>query len=117
MYEFVQERGDELWLGAAIPRYWLADGKHCGIENARTHFGPMSVKFESCVAKGWIQMTLDPPRRNPPRRILARFRHPEGHRMRRCQVNGKDYNRFDPVKELIVLTECLKPTRITAYYD
>ena len=114
---FVQERGDELWLGAAIPRYWLADGKHCGIENARTHFGQMSVKFESCVAKGWVQMTLDPPRRNPPRRILARFRHPEGHRMRRCQVNGKDYDRFDPVKEWIVLAECLKPTRITAYYD
>ncbi len=40
---FVEERGDELWLGAAIPRYWLADGKTCGIENARTYFGPMSV--------------------------------------------------------------------------
>ena len=114
---FVQERGDELWLGAAVPRYWLADGKQCGIENARTYFGPMSVKFESCAAEGWIQMMLDPPRRNPPRRILVRFRHPEGHRMTRCQVNGKAYNRFDPVKELVVLMECLKPTQIIAYYD
>jgi len=114
---FVQERGDELLLGAAIPRYWLADGKHCGIENARTHFGPMSVKYESQAAEGRIEMTIDPPRRNPPKRILVRFRHPDGHRMTRCQVNGKAYNRFDPAKELVVLTRCRKPTRIIAYYD
>ncbi|MHC4085625.1 MAG: hypothetical protein ACYSWZ_10000 [Planctomycetota bacterium] len=114
---FILERGEELWLGSAIPRYWLADGKQCGIENAGTYFGPMSVKYESRSAEGRIEMTIDPPRRNPPKRILVRFRHPEGHRMKRCEVNGKAYNRFDPVKELVVLNRCRKPTRITAYYD
>ena len=111
------ERGEELWLGAAIPRYWLADGKRCGIENAGTYFGPMSVKYESRAAEGRIEMTVDPPRRNTPKRILVRFRHPEGRRMTRCEVNGKAYKRFDPVKELVVLTQCRKPTRVTAYYD
>ncbi|MBW1802301.1 MAG: hypothetical protein JRJ85_16425, partial [Deltaproteobacteria bacterium] len=114
---FILERGEELWLGSAIPRYWLADGKRCGIENAGTYFGPMSVKYESRSAEGRIEMTIDPPRRNPPKRILVRFRHPEGHRMTRCEVNGKAYKRFDPVKELVVLTQCRKPTRVTAYYD
>ena len=114
---FVQERGDELWLGAAIPRYWLVDGKRCGIEDARTYFGPMSVKFESYVARGRIEMTIDPPRRNPPKRILARFRHPDGRRMTRCEVNAKPYSRFDPAKEWVVLTECLNPTQVIAYYD
>jgi hypothetical protein len=114
---FILERGDELWLGAAIPRYWLADGKRCGIENAGTYFGPMSVKYESRAAKGQIEMTVNPPRRNPPKRILVRFRHPEGRRMTRCEVSGKAYKRFDPVKELVVLTQCRKPTRITVYYD
>jgi hypothetical protein len=114
---FILERGDELWLGAAIPRYWLADGKRCGIANAGTYFGPMSVRYQSRVDEGRIEMTIDPPRRNPPKRILVRFRHPEGHRMVRCEVNGKAYNRIDPVKEMVVLSQCRKPTRVTAYYD
>ncbi|MHC4656358.1 MAG: hypothetical protein ACYS91_15275, partial [Planctomycetota bacterium] len=114
---FILERGDDLWLGSAIPRYWLADGKQCGIENAGTYFGPMSVKYESRVDEGRIEMTINPPRRNPPKRILVRFRHPKGHRMTRCKVNGKAYSRFDSVKELVVLTQCRKPVRITAYYD
>jgi len=114
---FVQERGDELWVGAAVPRYWLADGKQCGIAKARTYFGPMSVWFESYANKGRIEMLLNPPRRNPPKRILVRFRHPEGQQMKRCEVNGKPYKRFDPIKGVVILTECLEPTRIIAYYD
>jgi len=114
---FILERGQELWLGAAIPRYWLTDGKKCGIENSSTYFGPMSVKYESGAAKGQIEMTIDPPRRNPPKRILVRFRHPEGRRMTRCEVNGKAYKRFDSAKELVVLTRCRKSTRVIAYYD
>jgi hypothetical protein len=114
---FVQERGDELWVGAAVPRYWLADGKQCGIAKARTYFGPMSVWFESHTDKGRIEMLLNPPRRNPPKRILARFRHPDGRRMTRCEVNGKPYKRFDATKGVVTLTKCLEPTRIIAYYD
>jgi len=77
------------------------------------------------AAEGRIQITIDPPRRNPPKRILACFRHPDPSvcqgklqgRMTRCEVNGKPYKRFDPIKGLVVLTECVKPTRIIAYYD
>ena len=115
---FVEERGDELWLGAAIPRYWLADGKKCGIENAATYFGPMSVKWESKVGKGKIEMTLDPPRRNPPRKIYIRFRHPDGKKITRCELNGKTCKNFDPEKEWVVLDQCpKKTTRIVAYYE
>ena len=115
---FVEERGDELWLGAAIPRYWLADGNKIGIENAATYFGPMSVKWESKVSKGKIEMMLDPPRRNPPGKIYIRFRHPDGKKITRCELNGKTYSQFNPDKEWVVLTECPKEkTRVTAYYE
>ena len=115
---FIQERGDELWLGAAIPRYWLADGNKIGIENARTYFGPMSVKFESMADKGKIIMNLVTPRRNPPKKIFVRFRHPDGKQMTRCEIDGKAYKNFDPEKEWVVLTDCpKKTTRITAYYN
>jgi hypothetical protein len=115
---FIQERGDELWLGAAIPRYWLADGKTCGIENAATYFGPMSVKYESRVANGRIEMIFDPPKRNPPKRIFIRFRHPEGKKIVSCTLNGKEYKNFDPEKEWVVLSEWPKELpRLTAYFD
>jgi hypothetical protein len=114
---FVQEKGDELWLGAAIPRYWLADGRKIAITDARTYFGPMSMQVQSSVRQGSIEMTIDPPRRNPPRLIRARFRHPDALRMMRCQVNGKPYDAFDAEKEWVELTQCDGPTRITAYYD
>ena len=115
---FVEERGEELWLGAAVPRYWLSDGNRIGIENARTYFGPMSVKWESKVSKGRIEVTLDPPKRNPPKKIYVRFRHPEGKHIVRCEVDGKAHSQFDPEKEWIVFDKCpQKTTRIIAYYD
>jgi hypothetical protein len=115
---FIQERGDELVLGAAIPRYWLVDGNRIGVENAVTHFGPMSVKYESKVSKSQIEMTIDPPRRNPPKQIFARFRHPDGKEITRCTLNGKPYKNFDPEKEWVILDKCpQKTTRITAYYN
>ncbi|MGA2498917.1 MAG: hypothetical protein ABSH20_14335 [Tepidisphaeraceae bacterium] len=114
---FVQERGEELWLGAAIPRYWLADGKEIGIGDARTYFGPMSMGMESAAAKGRITMTLSPPTRNPPKVIRARFRHPEGKRMVRCEVNGKPYERFDAEKEWVELRGLAGETKVVAYYE
>jgi hypothetical protein len=115
---FIQERGDELWLGAAIPRYWLADGKTCGIEDARTYFGPMSLKYDSKLSQGRIEVTLDPPRRNPPRKIYVRFRHPEGKKMTRCEINGQPYKNFDLEKEWATLAKWPdKRVQIIAYYD
>jgi len=114
---FIQEKGDELILGGAIPRYWLADGNKISIENARTYFGPMSVSYESKVSKGRIEVTLEPPKRNPPKKIYIRFRHPEGKKITRCTLNGKPYKTFDTEKEWVILEQCPRETtRITAYY-
>jgi len=116
---FIQERlaDPSLWLGGAIPRYWLADGQTVSIENAATYFGPMSMKITSRVSRGEIEMTFDPPRRNPPKRIRARFRHPDGRRMTRVEVNAKSHDKFDPKTDWVELPQCTKQTRIVAHYD
>ncbi len=75
---FAQELGDELYLGRALPRHWLADGSHVAIRRALTHFGQMDMEIESAAADGRITVRLDPPRRNPPSRIHLRLRHPQG---------------------------------------
>lgn len=113
---FVQERGDTLLLGAAMPRYWLADGQRIGIGNTCTHFGPMSMSMESAAGQGWMQMIVEPPLRNPPKTIRARFRHPEGLHMTACEVDGQPYTQLDPTGEWVELHNVRRPVRIVAFY-
>jgi hypothetical protein len=113
---FIMERGEDLFLGGAIPRYWLADGQEIGIDNASTYFGPMSMKMTSHVSDGSIVMSIDPPRRNPPKRVYARFRHPEGARIMRCEVNGSPCTAFDAGKEWVELTGLESPTQVVVFY-
>ncbi|MEW6236441.1 MAG: hypothetical protein AB1656_13725 [Candidatus Omnitrophota bacterium] len=114
---FVEERGDELWLGAAIPRYWLEKGQKIGIQNANTYFGPMSMEMQAEASGEEIRMTVDPPARNAPSVIHARFRHPENKRITHCTVNGRRYENFDADKEWVTLEKCRSKTEIVVYYN
>lgn len=111
---FVQERGNELWYGAAIPRYWLVNGQTVSIQNASTYFGTtsMSMRSEGDV----IRMTVEPPDRNPPQLIRARFRHPEEKRMEYCMVNHRRYDRFDPDREWVEIPYTPEKLEIAVFY-
>ncbi len=100
---FVNEQGDDLYLGQAIPRYWLADGQRIGIERAASCFGPLSLQYESHAAEGNIKVTFDPPTRNRPRVTYLRIRHPQARSIKSVLLNGKTYDKTDPGKEWIVL--------------
>lgn len=113
---FIEEKGDELYLGKAIPRYWLKDGEKISIERAATYFGPMSFEMRSFVNEGRIEMTLDPPTRNAPKAIHIRFRHPDGKPMTGVSVNGKPLSDFDPKSELVTLPNVKDRTKIIAFY-
>ena len=114
---FVHERGGDLYLGQAIPRYWLADGKRVGIERAASRFGPLSLRITSAAARGEIRAAVTPPDRNPPRTIYLRLRHPKGKPIKSVTLNGKPYERFDAEKEWIVLPgTVLGPQDIVARY-
>ncbi|MGQ9455114.1 MAG: hypothetical protein ACUVRS_09365 [Armatimonadota bacterium] len=114
---FVWDEGEDLFLGKTMPRYWLADGNEVKIERTVTHFGVMSMSIKSKAALGWIEMTIDPPKRNAPRKIYARIRHPEGKSMNRVTVNGKPYTEFDPTKEWVIIPPLKERTVIVVYYD
>jgi hypothetical protein len=86
-YLFVREDGDELLVGQAIPRDWLAPGKECGVERAATHFGPVSVRYKAAADS--VTTTIEGAKRNPPKRIRLRFRLPEGTHADKVTVNGK----------------------------
>jgi len=62
-------------------------------------------------------VTVDPPKRNPPKRIYVRFRHPESKKITRCELNGKPYKNFDPEKECVILDQLItSETRVVARY-
>ena len=114
---FIYEDDDGLYLGKAIPRYWLADGRQVKIERAETYFGRVSMSMVSNAANGTITMTIDPPTRNRPRAVYARFRHPDGKSMNRVTVDGKAWENFDPAKEWVILPPLDNRTIVIAYYD
>lgn len=112
----IHECGDELSLFVATPREWLRDGQSVTTSNAETYFGPMSCAIQSHAATDEIRMTVEPPRRNPPSAIHARFRHPEERPIKRVTVNGKKWTDFDVEKEFVHLGKLEGTTEIIAYY-
>ena len=100
---FIREEGDNLYLAQGIPRYWLAGGRSVGIKNAATHFGPMSLRITSAADAKTITAVLEPPKRNPPRAIRLRIRHPDSKPMQSVTLGGEKYERFDAGKEWIEL--------------
>jgi hypothetical protein len=114
---FIRENGDDLYLGQAIPRYWLSDGKSIGIERAATYFGPLSFQIKSQSDKDQITAVLNPPERNAPRNIYVRLRHPGSKLMRSVTLNGKPYNNFDATMEWIKLDGTIRGVQeLTAHY-
>jgi hypothetical protein len=64
----LHEQNDELHLLSAVPDGWLADGQEMRVERAPTHFGPMSLRVRGM--KNGVGITLDPPKREPPKKIV-----------------------------------------------
>jgi len=109
---FLAEYGEELFIGQAIPRAWFEHGKTMQVKRAMTHFGETSLELISQVATGAILVRLDPPRRNPPKRIRLRVRHPEGLPIRAVWVNGLPHHNFDSTKEVVVLEQWIAPVEV-----
>jgi hypothetical protein len=91
---FASELDGTLHLGRGIPRYWLRDGETVAIRNASTHFGKLSYEVRSQAATGKIVMTLDPPSREPAKRMVVCFRHPDSKPIRQVTVNGALWQDF-----------------------
>jgi len=115
---FVRENGEDLYLGQAIPRYWLSDGKEIGIERAATYFGQLSFHIITESDKDQITAVLNPPKRNSPKNIYVRLRHPNSRPIVAVTVNGKQYLNFDAGKEWIILSGTVEGIqKIVAQYS
>ncbi|MGD0899612.1 MAG: hypothetical protein ABR915_17415 [Thermoguttaceae bacterium] len=66
----VLERGDELHLLEGVPPAWLVPGKSLRLKDVLTEFGPISLELRLAADGREAVLTLDPPRRDPPKRIV-----------------------------------------------
>ena len=103
-YLFVRAEGDDLRLGAAIPRRWLTDGAEIRATGVCTRFGRVGVRYLSRAAAGRIDAVVDLALRTAPGRLLLRFRHPDGRPIRSVTVNGRRHDAFDPRRNDVDLT-------------
>jgi hypothetical protein len=110
-YLLLEERGDSLLIAPGTPRKWLEHAKEIKVQDAPTHFGPMSYRIVSEVADGQILAEITPPRRNPPAQLVLRLRHPKKSPVKAVTVNGSPHTDFDPAKETIALPGAL-PGRV-----
>lgn len=91
---------DELWLAKAVPRAWLADGRHLVVTEAPTRWGPVSYEVRSSISSYRVEVDLSlPESREGP--VQLRLRAPGGRRLRGVQVNGRPWGAFDPVLETV----------------
>jgi hypothetical protein len=111
-------RGDgTLFIGQAVPRAWLTDGKRLRVERAPTYFGPVSFSVASRAAAGEITVTLDAPSRQPPAALLVRLRHPQRKPLQSVTVNGRAWSDFDANKEWVrIVAPAAVRYRISARY-
>jgi len=112
----VEEHGDDLILGKAIPREWLEQGKTVKVERALTYFGEMGYELRSRVDDGLIEADIELPRRNPPARATLRLRHPCRAPIARVEIDGEDWKCFDGSGETISLPLGRGALKVKAYY-
>ena len=66
----VLERGGELHLFEGLPAAWVRPGMTTRLSGIATEFGPMSLELKVNADGAKAALTLDPPKRNPPARIV-----------------------------------------------
>ncbi len=82
----VREQKDEIHLLSCIPLHWLDSGQRILIEEAYTHFG--KTGFWVNAKEETLQVTINPPRRNPPARMVVHF--PNDLKIEAVVMNGKE---------------------------
>jgi hypothetical protein len=113
---YATERGDDLWLAPFVTNNWLKNGMTVAVRNAPTRFGPVAYEIVSHVNNGYIEATVEPPKRNPPKHIVIRIRHPENKPMKSATVNGKKHADFDLATETIRLAPTSETIQVRAEY-
>lgn len=90
-----------LFVGQAVPRQWLADGKQIVVAGAPTCFGPVNLRIQSDVSTGMITAAIEFLGERRPSVLLLRLRHPEKKPLRSAVLNDAPWTDLDAAREWI----------------
>ena len=100
---FEDPMSETLWLGKAVPRKWLNDGKTVSILAAPTRWGRVGFSMVSHLNQGEIVATVELPSERFGAVTKIRLRTP-GHRLlKSVSVNGKGWSGFDSGEETVTI--------------
>jgi hypothetical protein len=99
---FEDPQSETLWLGKAIPRKWLEDGKITSVSGAPTRWGRVGYSIESHANEGNITASVQLPASFPAVTKL-RLRAPGDAKIKSVTLNGKSWNQFDAAQETITI--------------
>jgi hypothetical protein len=86
----VLERDDELHLLEGFLKCWLNPGKSLLLNNVLTEFGSLSFEMEIAKDGKTCKVCVNPPKRNPPKRIVLHLEPWSGNNgVIECDVNRK----------------------------
>lgn len=114
----VLEEGKVLHLLAGIPRRWLEEGQEIRLTKGVTTAARLDFSVKSHVANGHISSYLTFTELRSPEFESVRLRlpHPTKQQMKKVEVNGEPWTRFNPADEIIELTPTIGRTEIAAMY-
>ncbi|HBP38318.1 MAG TPA: hypothetical protein DD640_06180 [Clostridiales bacterium] len=101
----VREDGRNLWICPGAPRQWYAYGQTIKVSGLASAFGELDFYIECVADPAILHASIKMPTRRIPAETYVRLRHPDGRKMRRVLVNGKDYHLFDKEQELVILRD------------
>jgi hypothetical protein len=112
-YMLLREDGSNLEIAEGLPRAWLEAGKHVGVTEAPTLFGPVSYRI-AAVDSQKLTIHLEPPTRTTPEQVRIHLRNPQMLAIAKAaSANGEELRVEDNV---VVLTRPSGPVDVTVTY-
>ena len=85
------EDGATLNLMRTIPRNWMTHGNTIELNNVSSYFGPLNVKVNSAVNKGYIEAAVECKTVRGLKSVSIRLPHPDGKNP--IKITGGVYNK------------------------
>jgi hypothetical protein len=99
---FEDPQSETLWLGKAIPRPWLEDGKSTSVSQAPTRWGRVGFSIVSHMKENSISAQVELPS-SFPAVTKFRLRTPDNAKLKSVTLNGKPWTQFSADDETITI--------------
>jgi hypothetical protein len=103
MLIFEDPMSDTMWIGKAMPRDWLEDGKTISAESVPTRWGRVGFSIGSNLKEGKIAVEVNLPSNHFKGVTKIRLRTPGNQPLKSVRLNGKPWTDFSPRDETITI--------------